>query len=76
MGDQVVDSQWDKRIVQVRAILTGESPGGLLFRVSSIDGDSKSAFAMQQQFVADMMRSVSPEARRRLSGLKQPAGAA
>jgi len=75
MGDQVVDSQWDKRIVQIRAILTGENPGGLLFRISSIDGDSKAAFAMQDKFVADMMKSVSPEARGRLSGLKEPAGA-
>ena len=75
MGDQVVDSQWDKRIVQVRAFLTGENPGGLLFRVSSIDGDSKGAFAMQQKFVADMMKSVTPKARSRLAGLKEPAGA-
>ena len=75
MGDQVVDSQWDKRIVQIRAILTGENPGGLLFRISSIDGDSKNAFAMQQKFVADMMKSVSAQARSRLSGLKEPAGA-
>jgi EpsI family protein len=75
MGGQVVDSQWDKRIAQIRAVWTGENPGGLLFRVSSIDGDSKAAFAMQQKFVADMMESVSPEARGRLSGMKESAGA-
>jgi hypothetical protein len=62
-------------IVQMRAILTGENPGGLLFRISSIDGDSKNAFAMQRQFVADMMKSVPAQARNRLSGLKEPAGA-
>jgi EpsI family protein len=75
MGDEVVDSQWDKRMVQIRALLTGENPGGLLFRVSSIDGDSKNAFAMQQKFVASMMKSVPAEARSRLAGLKEPAGA-
>ena len=52
-----------ERIVQIRAILTRENPGGLLFRVSSIDGDPKGAFAMQQKFVADMMKSVSAQAR-------------
>jgi len=75
MGDEVVDSQWDKRMVQIRALLTGENPGGLLFRVSSIDGDSNGAFAIQQKFVADMMKSVTPTARSRLAGLKELAGA-
>ena len=74
MGDEVVDDQWDKRIAQLRALLTGENPGGLLFRVSSIDGDSKNAFAMQQKFVADMMTTFSPTARSRLGGLKEPVG--
>jgi EpsI family protein len=72
MGDQVVKTQWDKRMVQIRTVLTGGSPGGLLFRVSSIDRDSERGFAIQQKFVADMMASVSPEARRKLSGLSSP----
>lgn len=72
MGDQVVRTQWDKRIVQIRGILTGETPDGLLFRVSSIDRDSEGAFARQQQFVAAMMEAVSPDARRKLSGLIPP----
>ena len=72
MGDRVVKTQWDKRIAQIRVFLTGESPGGLLFRVSSIDRDSERGFAVQQKFVADMMASVSPEARRKLSGLRAP----
>ena len=67
MGDQVVKTKWDKRVVQIRVVLTGESPGGLLFRVSTIDRDPAHAFAIQQKFVADMMASVSPEARRKLS---------
>jgi EpsI family protein len=73
MADQVVKTRLDKRIAQARAFLTGESPGGLLFRVSSIDRNSERGFAIQQKFVADMMASVSPEARRKLSGLRSPA---
>ena len=69
MGDQVVKSRWDKRWVQIRTILTGESPGGLLFRISSIDKNTKAAFEIQQKFAADMMASVSPETRRKLAGL-------
>jgi len=72
MADQVVKTQWEKRMVQARIFLTGESPGGLLFRVSSIDRDSERGFAIQQKFVADMMASVSQEARRKLSGLRSP----
>jgi len=69
MSDRVVHTQWEKRLVQFIAWSSGQSPGGLLFRVSSIDRDSAEAFAMQQRFVADMMASVSPEARRKLAGL-------
>jgi len=72
MADQVVKSQWDKRMVQLRTLVTGESPSGLLFRVSSIDRESERGFAIQQKFVADMAASVSPEVRRKLSGLRSP----
>jgi EpsI family protein len=75
MSDEVVRSQWDKRLIQFRSIFTGQARDGLLFRISSIDRDPERAFATQQKFVADMMASVTPEARRRLSGLKPPAGA-
>ena len=70
MADQVVQSKWEKRVVQLRAVVTGQSPDGLLFRVSSIDRDAHGAFSTQQQFVGDMMKSVTPDARRRLSGLR------
>jgi EpsI family protein len=72
MADHVVSTQWDKRMVQIGAFLTGQSPDGLMFRISSIDKDSEHAFAMQQKFAADMMESVPPEARRKLSGLTSP----
>lgn len=72
MGNEVVKTQWEKRWVQIRSVLTGESPGGLLFRVSAIDREPAHAFAIQQKFVADMMASVSPETRRKMSGLRSP----
>ena len=72
MNDRVVRTKWDKRIAQIVATFTGESPGGVLFRVSSIDADSERAFAMQQKFVADLMKSIPPDIRTKLSGLTSP----
>jgi EpsI family protein len=69
VGDQVVRNQFEKRLAQIRLGLTGQIPDGLLFRVSSIDDDSARAYAMQQQFAAEMMAAVSPETRRQLSGI-------
>ena len=76
VGDQIIRTAFEKRVAQIRLGLTGQIPDGLLFRISSIDADTAHAFAMQQKFVADMMASVSPTARKQLSGLSAaPAGA-
>lgn len=75
VGDRVIRSTLEKRIEEIRLGLTGQIPDGLLFRVSSVDADATRAFAMQQQFTADMMAAVPAETRRQLSGLT-PSGAA
>ena len=75
VGDEVIRTPLDKRISQIRLGLTGQIPDGLLFRISSIDGDADRAFATQQKFVADMMAAVPAAARKQLSGLTAPAGA-
>ena len=69
VGDQVIHNKFDKRIAQIRMGLTGQIPDGLLFRISSIDNDTGRAYALQQQFTAEMMSAVPPETRRQLSGL-------
>lgn len=73
VGDQVVQTAFDKRIAQIRLGLTGQIPDGLLYRVSSIDADNARGFAMQEKFAAEMMAAVSPAARKQLSGLKPTA---
>lgn len=70
MADHVVRNDFDKRMVQLRLILTGQIPDGILFRVSSIDRDAVHAFDLQQKFTADLLEAIGPESRRRLSGLK------
>jgi len=74
VGDQIIRSQFDKRIAEIRLGLTGQIPDGLLFRVSSIDNDAARGFRMQQKFVADMMSAVPGTARKQLSALPPPAG--
>ncbi len=69
VGDQVIQTNLQKRIAQIRLGLTGQIPDGLLFRISSIDNSSARAFAMQQKFAADMLASVPVPARKQLSGL-------
>ena len=65
MADHVVSNQWERRMIEIRTILTGQIPDGLPFRISSIDRDSEHAFAMQQKFAADMMTALPPITRRR-----------
>ncbi|MDQ2734221.1 MAG: EpsI family protein [Pseudomonadota bacterium] len=74
VGDQIIQSRFDKRLAEIRLGLTGQIPDGLLFRVSSIDIDATRAFKMQQKFVADMMVAVPEHARKQLSGLVAQAG--
>jgi EpsI family protein len=74
MASTVVRNDYDRRIVQLHLLRTRQIPDGLLFRVSSIDRDAAHAFKVQQQFAADLMAAMSPNVRRRVSGLT-PAGA-
>lgn len=69
LGDTAVKSRWEKRLVEVRLGLTGQVPDGLLFRVSSIDPNSKAAFAAHQSFVNDLLAATRPQDRNKLSGL-------
>lgn len=75
VGDKASPSQWEKRLVEMRFALTGRIPDGMLFRVSSIDIDGKRAQAMQDEFIRELVESVSPTARKRLSGLGAGPGA-
>ena len=55
--------------MEIRFALTGRIPDGMLFRVSSIDRDAAHAYDVQDAFIADLLEAVSPEGRKRLSGL-------
>ena len=69
VGNIPIENRLQKRWAEMRLVLTGQAPDGLLFRISSIDTDSARAFAAQQRFVNDLMAAVPPASRNRLGGL-------
>jgi EpsI family protein len=69
VGDKAIQGTIEKRLVDLRYGLTGRIPDGLLFRVSSIDGDPGRAYEMQTAFVNQLLQAVGPAERKRLSGL-------
>ena len=68
VGDQVVTSGTQQKIAQLRYGVRGQIPDGMLVRVSSIGVDAKAGHALQARFVNDLVRSIDPERRVRISG--------
>lgn len=69
IGSQALTGGTEKKLAEMKYGLRGEVPDGLLFRVSSIDRDSAAAFAIQQQFVDQMLAAIPSEVRPRIAGL-------
>jgi hypothetical protein len=61
-----------KRLVELNYGLTGRIPDGLLFRISSIDGDQARANRIHDQFVNQLMQAIPADHRMRISGLGGP----
>ena len=72
VGDTAIQGKLQKRLADLRYGLTGRIPDGMLFRVSSIDGDPAQAYRMQDLFVDQLLAAVSLDERKRLSGLGEP----
>ena len=68
IGDQVVQSGINKKLIEMSYGLTGKIPDGMLIRVSSIDPETNKAYEIQDQFSAQMLQALAPEYRQRLSG--------
>jgi EpsI family protein len=69
IGDQVVTTGVNKKMLEMGYGLKGEIPDGLLFRISSIDTDTAHAFAIQDSFVNTLAELVAPKHKGRLMGL-------
>lgn len=68
VGGEHAVTQMQMKFAQLHFGLRGYVPDGLLFRVSSIGTDSAAGFALQDQFVRDLLSAVPPEARAGLTG--------
>ena len=69
VGDQQSLSGWDRKVSEIRHGLRGEIVDGLLFRVSSIDRNFEQGFSVQNGFIRDFVRALTPAARKQLVGL-------
>ena len=69
VGDTAAIKSLDWKLAQLKYGLTGKIPDGLLFRVSSINPDDSSAYALQESFIKDLLPMLSPFARAKLTGL-------
>lgn len=69
VGDELTMSSLDKRLAEIRHGLQGEIVDGMLVRVSSISNDTPEAFALQDQFIRDLLLSLSSADRRRIAAL-------
>ncbi|MHB0992542.1 MAG: exosortase-associated protein EpsI, B-type [Burkholderiales bacterium] len=58
------------KLAQLRYGLTGVIPDGLLFRVSSIDKNVQHAYALQNNFVDELVESLNAKDRSRIIGAK------
>jgi EpsI family protein len=72
-GKKVGYPGWETKKIKLQYALSGKIPDGLLMRVSSVTAstdrtDIKQAYDLQNRFSNDMLTSVSPSQRMRLTG--------
>lgn len=68
VGDRVVRNGIQKKLAEMSYGLNNKIPDGMLIRVSSIDGETTNAYAMQMEFADRMLGALTPEYRKKLNG--------
>jgi EpsI family protein len=63
ISGKTVSSTLMRKIHKIRRLLTGQVDSGMLIRVSSIDNDTKLAYATQQAFINAMVSSLTAKNR-------------
>src|SRR5450759_1332037 len=67
IGDTVAVNSLKWKLAQMKYGLTGKVPDGMIFRVSSL-GDEVTAYPVQEDFIRVLLKTLSPENRKRLIG--------
>jgi EpsI family protein len=70
VGDEITAFGYAQRYTAIRYGVEGIIPDGVLVRVSSIDRDNPAAFALQEDFIRDMLKALPAEKRIRLIGTR------
>lgn len=68
VGDTVAVNGLKWKLQQLKYGLTGKIPDGLLFRISSIQGDDAKAYQIQDTFARDLLKALPPSGRQRIIG--------
>lgn len=68
IGEKATLPGIQRKLAQISYGLSGKVPDGLLFRISSIDPATENAFRIQEQFIGDLLSSMSPEHRSKFIG--------
>ena len=68
LGDRVITDRYARFVHLLRLSLSRETADGFLVRVSSLDEDSKHAFAKQAEFMDDLLSAMNPGNVVRLAG--------
>jgi EpsI family protein len=63
------DKAWERRMIELRALVSGTVPDGMLVRVSSIDDDANNAYRQQDDFIRALVVAVDATKRSRLTGV-------
>jgi EpsI family protein len=69
VGDKVVTTSWDMKKVKLAYSLKGLIPDATLMRVSSITPDRAAGYRLQQEFVDQMLKALTPAQRSHFAGL-------
>jgi hypothetical protein len=70
MGGVNVQGWREQNIARIRAGLRGETPDGVLFRVSSLSRDVADAYRVHERFIDELLEGSSPATVRLLVALE------
>jgi EpsI family protein len=68
VGDHIVTSQIDKKLVEINYSIQDRVPDGMLFRISSIDKNTSAAYSIQEQFAKNIAEAIDKKYRNRFIG--------
>ena len=68
VGDVAINSGFRQKLEQLKFGLNGSVPDGVLVRVSSIDRNNQNAYALQENFLQELLGSMTEKDRARIAG--------